>query len=191
MRILRHDPQVRRFIWARGLLTSTALAPPYIVLLGAQAGQDTFDRLGALVLASSFASFLSSWIWGRLADRSSRRVLMLSGAAGALALLGAVALDLSGATTSIWALPAALFILMIAYHGVRQGRVIYLVDMAPSDQRAAYTAVSNTAIGLFLLGSGLFGAMASLAGPHRTLVFFAGMALASIRATWGLDEVGP
>src|SRR5690606_1533355 len=81
--ILRRDPQLRRFILARGLLTATALAPPYIVLLGAGAGQGAFVRLGMLVLASSVASFLSSWIWGRLADRSSRRVLMLSGVAGA------------------------------------------------------------------------------------------------------------
>src|SRR5690606_18832112 len=81
--LLRTDPQLRRFIWARGLLTATALAPPYLVLLGAQAGHGTFDRLGAMVLASSIASFLSSWIWGRMADRSSRRVLMLSGLVGA------------------------------------------------------------------------------------------------------------
>ncbi|MCQ0090777.1 hypothetical protein FGD77_03200 [Roseovarius sp. M141] len=96
LNILRCDPQLTRFIWARGLLTSTALAPPYIVLLGAQAGQGTFDRLGALVLASSIASFISSWVWGRLADRSSRRVLMFSGMVGALALLAAVAVDLAG-----------------------------------------------------------------------------------------------
>ncbi|PVA10661.1 MFS transporter [Pelagivirga sediminicola] len=188
--VLRHDAQLRRFIWARGLLTATALAPPYIVLLGAQAGQGSFDRLGALVLASSIASTLSSWIWGRMADRSSRKVLMLSGVAGAGALLAAVALDLAGASGTIWALPLVLFVLMIAYHGVRQGRVIYLVDMAPADNRATYTAVSNTVIGIALLGSGLFGALASMAGPHVTLVIFAAMALGSVVVTRGLDELG-
>ncbi|TNF19773.1 MAG: MFS transporter [Rhodobacteraceae bacterium] len=187
--LLRRDATLRRFIWARGLLTSTALAPPYIVLLGAEAGQGSFDRLGALVLASSIASLLSSWIWGRMADRSSRRVLMVSAMVGALALLSAVALDLAGASGTIWALPLVLFALMIAYHGVRQGRVIYLVDMAPDDRRAAYTAVSNTVIGLLLLGSGLFGALASLAGPQVTLLIFAAMALASIVVTRRLDEV--
>ncbi|WP_099827501.1 MFS transporter [Oceaniglobus indicus] len=189
--LLRRDPQLRRFIYARGLLTSTALAPPYIVLLGSQAGQGGFDRLGALVLASSIASLLSSWIWGRLADRSSRRVLIVSALAGALALVSAVAMDLIGLSGTIWALPLVLFVLMIAYHGVRQGRVIYLVDMAPKDNRAAYTAVSNTVIGLLLLGSGLFGALASLAGPHVTLTIFAAMALASIIVTRGLDEITP
>ena len=187
--VLRHDPQLRRFIWARGLLTSTALAPPYIVLLGAQAGQGGFDRIGALVLASSIASLLSSWIWGRMADRSSRRVLIVSALAGAVALVSAVALDLVGLSGTIWALPLVLFVLMIAYHGVRQGRVIYLVDMAPKDSRAAYTAVSNTVIGLLLLGSGLFGALASLAGPQVTLLIFATMALASILVTRSLDEI--
>lgn len=82
LKLLRVDPQLRQFIWARGLLTSTALAPPYIVLLGAQAGHGRFDRLGALVLASSVASLFSSWVWGRMAYGSSRKVPMCSAVAG-------------------------------------------------------------------------------------------------------------
>lgn len=190
LKLLRDDPQLRRFIAARGLLTATALAPPYIVLLGAEAGHGTFDRLGALVLASSVASFFSSWVWGRLADRSSRKVLMFSGLSGAAALLAAVLLDMAALTATIWALPLVLFVLMIAYHGVRQGRVIYLVDMAPADNRAAYTAVSNTVIGILLLGSGLFGALASLAGANVTLMIFAAMSLAAAWVTTGLNEIG-
>ena len=187
--LLREDPQLTRFILARGLLTATALAPPYLVLLGAQAGQGTFDRLGALVLASSVAAFLSSYIWGRIADRSSRKVLILSGLVGGVALAGAVALDLAGLSGTIWALPLVLFTLMLAYHGVRQGRSTYLVDMAPEDRRAAYTAVSNTVIGIVLLGSGLFGALASIAGAVVTLTAFAAMSLAAVWVASGLDEV--
>jgi len=189
LKLLHADPQLLRFIWVRGLLTATALAPPYLVLLGAQAGHGAFDRLGALVLASSVASFLSSWFWGRMADKSSRKVLMLSGLAGAVALLAAVLLDLAGALGTVWALPLVLFVLMIAYHGVRQGRSIYLVDMAPENSRAAYTAVSNTVIGVVLLGSGLFGALASLAGAKVTLAIFAAMSLAAMGVAKGLDEV--
>lgn len=189
LKLLKTDPQLRRFIWARGLLTATALAPPYLVLLGAQAGQGAFDRLGALVLASSIASFMSSWIWGRLADRSSRKVLMLSGLIGAVALLAAVLLDLIGALGTVWALPLMMFVLMIAYHGVRQGRTIYLVDMAPEGSRAVYTAVSNTVIGVVLMGSGLFGALASLAGSQVTLAIFAAMSLAAMAVASGLGEV--
>jgi hypothetical protein len=79
---------------------------------------------------------------------------------------------------------------MIAYHGVRQGRVIYLVDMAPKDKRATYTAVSNTVIGIVLLGSGIFGALASLTGARVTLLIFAAMALASVLVAKGLREIG-
>lgn len=189
LKLLHADPQLRRFIWVRGLLTATALAPPYLVLLGTQAGHGAFDRLGALVMASSIASFFSSWIWGRMADRSSRKVLMLSGLAGAVALLAAVLLDLVGALGTVWALPLVLFVLMIGYHGVRQGRTIYLVDMAPEHSRAAYTAVSNTVIGVVLLGSGLFGALASLAGAKVTLAIFAVMLLAAMGVANGLDEI--
>lgn len=189
LKLLRDDPQLHRFIWVRGLLTATALAPPYLVLLGAQAGQGAFDRLGALVLASSISSFLSSWVWGRMADRSSRKVLILSGLVGAVSLLAAVLLDLAGALGTLWALPLVLFVLMIAYHGVRQARSTYLVDMAPDDRRAAYTAVSNTVIGVVLLGSGVFGALASLAGARVTLAIFAAMSLAAAAVAKGLDEV--
>jgi hypothetical protein len=189
LKVLRSDTQFQRYVWVRGMLTATALAPPYLVLLGSEAGHGAFEQLGALVLASSIASLISSWFWGRMADRSSRRVLMLSALAGGVALLASVALDLGGQLGTVWALPLVLFVLMIGYHGVRQGRSVYLVDMAPKDRRAAYTAVSNTVIGIVLLGSGIFGALASMAGAKVTLLIFAVMSLAALWIATGLDEV--
>lgn len=85
-------------------------------------------------------------------------------------MLGAVGLDLLGLATQIWAMPLVLFILMIAYHGVRQGRSTYLVDISPADQRAAYAAVSNTVIGVLLLVAGVVGGGAALFGPNVTLI---------------------
>ncbi|WP_102107670.1 MFS transporter [Oceaniglobus roseus] len=183
MTLLKEDPQLVRFIVVRGLLVSTALAPPYLILLGAEG----FDRLGALVLASALASLVSSYVWGRLSDRSSRRVLQLSGVVGAVALLAALGVSALG--LAAWGLPVVLFVLMIAYHGVRQGRSTYLVDMAPEDDRAAYTAVANTVIGVLLLASGLFGALASMAGAWVTVLLFAVMALGAAVVAQGLDEV--
>ncbi|MBJ3762741.1 MFS transporter [Maribius pontilimi] len=187
--LLREDRQLVLFIVTRGLLTATALAPPYLVLLGAQAGQGSFDQLGALVLASSVASFLSSYVWGRMADRSSRDVLRRSGGLGAIALAGAILLDMQGLAGAWWAMPVVLFVLMIAYHGVRQGRSTYLVDMAPKDQRPAYTAVSNTVIGVVLMGSGLFGALASIWGAGSTLALFAVMCLLAVVVAGKLEDV--
>ncbi len=165
--LLRDDPRLTHFILARGLLVSTALAPPYMVLLASEAGLAALDKLGALVLASAGASFLSSYVWGRLADRSSKTVLALSGVAAALAMLAAVGLAAAGLAQTIWAMPLTLFVLMVAYHGVRQGRSTYLVDMAPKAKRSAYAALSNTVIGMILLAAGAAGAPLRSSGPGR------------------------
>ena len=184
---LRADRQFARLVLARGLLTSTALAPPYLVMLATGAAGQALDALGAMLLASALAALVSGYVWGRLADASARFVLMLTGLAGAFGMALAVALGAAGLG---WALPGALFALMVAHQGVRLGRKTYLVDMAPKDRRADYTALSNTLIGVILMGAGVFGALASLAGPGVTLLVFAAMAGAGALVARGLDEIG-
>ena len=104
-------------------------------------------------------------------------------------MLAAIGAAQMGLATTAWAMPVVLFILMIAYHGVRQGRSTYLVDMAPEDNRAAYAAVSNTVIGVILLGAGALGGGAAILGPQITLALFAAMALAAVVVGHGLPEV--
>jgi hypothetical protein len=180
---LREDEQLQRFILARGLLTATALAPPYLVLLSTGVAEQALSGLGALVLASALAALVSGYVWGRLADRSSRQVLMATAALGAAALIAA--LMLPG-----WALAGVLFVLMLAHQGVRVGRSTHLVDMAPPDLRAVYTALSNTLIGVVLLAGGVFGGIASLFGPEATIAVFAVMALGGGIVAAGLAETG-
>ena len=184
--LLRDDPQLARFIVVRSLLVGTALAPPYLVALQPQ---NAFGQLGGLVLASALASLLTSYVWGRLSDRSSRKVLLLAGLAGGAVLALLVVLSLTGAGTATGVIPAALFGLMIAYHGVRQGRSTHLVDMAGADKRASYTALSNTVVGLFLLGAGA--ATAAIAAISLPLVIglFAAMCFCAAVIATGLDEV--
>ncbi|GAA6189219.1 MFS transporter [Litorivita sp. NS0012-18] len=186
--VLRQSAPLRRYIIVRGLLVSTALAPPYLVVMAQQAGAEGLSRLGGMVLASALASFLSSYIWGRMADDSSRRVLMTSGLLALAAMAAALALGAAGLAGAWWAMPAALFVLMIAYHGVRQGRSIYLVDMTPEGKRGRYGAVANTAIGTILLLAGALGGGASLMGPEAVIALFAAMALAGGILAAGLPE---
>lgn len=182
LRLLLERPQLARFVLTRGLLVGTALAPPYLVLLTGSDG--VFSALGALVLASSLAALLSSYVWGWMADRSSRRVLVYSGVAGAVTLAAALLLQSAG-----WAMPAVLFGLMIAYHGVRQGRSTYLVDMADEADRAAYTAVSNTATGLLLLAVGAVAASLATFSVPLVIGGFAVMCLGGAVVALGLEEV--
>lgn len=185
------DPELRRFVAARGLLTATALAPPYLLLLTASGpgGADS-GALGAMLLALALAALVSGAVWGRLSDRSSRRVLAAAGLLGAAAMAAALALGAMGLT---WALPAALFVLMLAHQGVRVSRATHLVDMAPEDRRGDYAALANTLIGLALLGAGGFGALAAVAGTAAVLGLFAAMAAGgamlalTLRETAGRD----
>ncbi|GAA4224278.1 MFS family permease [Sagittula marina] len=184
---LKQDKKFRRFIYTRGALTVTALAPPYFVMLGD--GQSALQGLGALLLASAAASFVSSYIWGRLADQSSRWVLALSGFVAAAFMALAVALDLMGLVGPVWVVPLVLFGLMVAYQGVRQGRSTYLVDMAPEDARSSYAALANTLIGSLLLIVGAVGGALAFVGPQAALAGFAVLSLLGGVLALGLDEV--
>ncbi len=188
--LLADDTQLRRFILTRGLLISTALAPPFMVALGTntEAGQ-MFGGLGLLVIASAGAGLLSSYVWGRLADRSSRKVLILTAAAATLALLATLGLNAAGVLQDVWALPLVLFVLMIAYQGVRLGRSTHLIDMASQENRAAYTALSNTIIGTLLILGGGFSVVAELAGEAAVIGLLALMSVLAIPVAFGLEEV--
>lgn len=187
--LLKDDAQLRIFIAARGCLTATALAPPFMVAAASSDGQTAFEGLGFLVLASSGAGLVSSFVWGRLADRSSRKVLLISALAGAVALGATAFAAMTGALAAIWVLPVLLFGLMISYQGVRLGRSTHLVDMASEDTRAAYTALSNTIIGVILLAGSVFGIIAQAFGEEAVMALMAVLCLIGGVFAFRLEEV--
>jgi hypothetical protein len=187
--LLKKDAQLRRFIATRGLLISTALAPPFMVAMAGASDERAYRELGLLVLASASAGLASSYVWGRLADRSSRKVLIFSALAGGLALAATWWAGTAGWLAVTGVLPALLFALMIAYQGVRLGRSTHLVDMASVETRAAYTALSNTIIGILLLAGGLFSWVGAAFGPGTVIALLAVMSALAIPVALGHDEV--
>ena len=189
--LLRSNAPLRRLIVTRALLLSSALAPPFYIALSGDSTVSGLGMLGPFMIASASASLVSAYVWGRLADRSSRRVLML--AATLTALANAIAAFLALAMPQLLGgsllLPALLFVLMIAHQGVRLGRSVHVVDMADRDSRATYTALSNSVVGLILLAGGIFGVIAQWLGIGAVLAIFTLMAALAIRAAAGLDEV--
>lgn len=188
--LLREDPNLAKFIAVRGLLTSTALAPPFLAVMTTGENGSDVRVLGALLLASAAAGFVSSYAWGWLADRSSRLMLLTAGVLAAGAMAAAIVVQLAGLTQVPALIPGILFVLMVAYHGVRQARSTYLVDISPEDRRTANAAVSNLAIGLILLAAGALGGALSWVGPNGALAGFAAMSLAGGLAALALKEVG-
>lgn len=187
--LLTEDKQLRIFIYARGCLTATALAPPFMIAAASASGGSVFEGLGYLVLASSGAALVSSAVWGRLADRSSRKVLIFSAIGGAIALALTALAGSTGLLATVWVLPVLLMGLMIAYQGVRLGRSTHLVDMADEDTRAAYTALSNTVIGVILLAGSVFGVIAQFFGEQVVLLAMAAFCVLGAVFALRLEEV--
>ncbi len=189
--LLKTDAQLRRFILTRALLIATALAPPFLLALAGRSGGAELGELGTFVIAASLAAVASTYIWGRLSDVSSRRVLCYAGLIAAVPLLAAAGVGLMAPDllTVPLLLPSVLFVLMIAHQGVRLGRATHVVDMADQDTRAAYTALSNTLIGVLLLVGSAFGAIAEVYGEAVLLGLFALMCLAAAASALSLQEV--
>lgn len=176
--LLKTDRDLQRYVIARALLLSAALAPPFYVLLAQQNGGGVAG-LGLLIIASGLAASLSAPVWGRMGDRSSRRVMVIASMAAGVTGLVTWLLDSSGGP--IMANPwifALLFLLITVFHsGLRLGRKIYLVDMASQTTRSAYVAVSNTVIGAVMLLGGAVGILADLFSTSAVIALLGAVSL--------------
>jgi hypothetical protein len=196
MRLLWTDRAFGHFVLTRALLMSTALALPFYVLLAEDATSGDLGTLGLLILASGLASAVSAPVWGRLSDRSARWVMILSGLLAAVlgiaVALGTWLVPAEAEPVLVpggWIFAALFFLLGVSHAGVRLGRKTYLVDMATHATRAAYTAVSNTVIGVLLLVGGLFGLLAQLAGTEFAILVLALFSLAGAVSAGLMQEV--
>lgn len=162
--LLKDDKQFRNFVITRSLLLCSALTAPYYVLLAQRyVGKEAY-LLGLFIIANGVASIISAPVWGKMADKSSKKVMTYSATLTALLGLIVVAIIqfLPGMKEQNWLYPIAFFVLGIAHQGVRLGRKTYIVDMAQGNRRTDYVAVSNTLIGFILLITGGLSALASL-----------------------------
>ena len=187
--LLRDDAAFRRFVLVRTLLLVSALSPPFVVALAAEHGGG-LGGLGAFVIASGVASLVGGRIFGRWADRSSRRLMIVgAGTASAVILLFLGLLLVPGARGWTLLYPAVYLLLALTHTGVRVARKTYVVDMAQGDRRTEYVAVANTAMGVLLLVAGALSSALALLGAEVALVFLALLGLGGVLAGRTLPEV--
>ena len=189
--LLISDRPFRRFVAIRALLLAVALAPPFYVLVAQQQTDAGLAGLGALIIANGLASSISSPFWGYLGDRSSRAVMaMAAGGAGLLALLTWTALEFEWQwLTGELGFASIFLVLNVMHGGVRLGRKVYLVDMATAETRAAYVAVSNTAIGALMLFGGLIGLIGDWLGAPAILLLLGLLSLLAAVGALRLPDV--
>ncbi len=183
LEFVRRESWFRRFLAVRAVLLSVELAAPFYVLYTKQLLPGQSKTLGIIVIAAGLAAALSSPFWGRFADLSSRKVLVLSGIMASLTGAGALAI---GYLPPVWRSPylaAAIFMLLgIAEAGVLLGRKTYLIDRAEPERRATYVAFANSAIGLVALIFGALGFVAGVIGMPGliAILMFLGLAGAAL-----------
>jgi MFS family permease len=189
--LLRDDAPFRNFVIARALLLCSALSAPYYVILGRQHSGGVTGQLGFFIIAGGLASSLSAPFWGRLADWSSRTVMVV--AACITSGLGFLVVGIEQFTprfaAAYWLYPSVFFVLMIAHSGVRLGRKTYVVDLADGNRRTDYVAVSNSVIGVVLLLLGGMGAVAQVFSVPLVILVLSVLGLGGAVMSWSLPEV--
>jgi MFS family permease len=191
LRILVTDRPFRRFVITRALLMCSALSAPFYVLLAQSRMGVSVAVLGWFLGAAGLASLLSGPVWGRLADRSSRQVMVAAAVITAAVglITAATARWLPGLADSAWFLPLAYFVLSVAHDGVRVGRKTYVVNLAGGNRRTDYVAISNSVIGVLLLVVGAVGVLEPIITPAGVIGLLALMGLAGAALGSRLPEL--
>lgn len=188
--LLADDAPFRRFVIARTLLLVSALAPPFIVTLATAQGDAGLSGLGPFIIAQGAASLVGGRAWGRLADRSSRRVIIVAAGLATATIVGflvAIASETVASFAPVY--PVTYFVLAVIHTGSRIGRKTYVVDLAEGDQRTSYVAVSNTAMGVLLLVTGAASAALATIGARWALGFLALLGALAVPVGRTLTEV--
>ncbi|WP_321368498.1 MFS transporter [uncultured Desulfuromusa sp.] len=155
----------RKFLAARSLLLAVELATPFFVLHAGQLLQLNIQSVGSLIVAVGVSQILSSPFWGKMADQTSKKVMALSSLIAFMAAVLALFLTVVPWYSFQYAGYLLVFVLIgLAEAGVRLGRKTYLVDAAPADERATYTAFSNSFVGILAIVSGVTGLIAQWLG---------------------------
>lgn len=179
LRLLLVDRPFRRFVITRALLMCSALSAPFYVTMAQERAGSRALLLGAFVAAAGLASLVSGPLWGRFADRSSKRVMIAAALLTSAVGFTVVFLDrtVPALQASVWFLPGAYLLLSIAHSGVRVGRKTYVVNLGSGNLRTDYVAISNSVIGITLLFAGSLGFLVPSIGNEGVIVVLAAMGL--------------
>ena len=171
--LLKEQPHFLRFVIARSILLSVMLVIPFYAIFAREIVGTEVSGLGIFVISNSLAMVLSSYLWGRFADRSSKHVMAAGGCVG---LVGAILALGFLIFPDEWHIPilfsSVFFIAGFAHAGIRMGRKTYLVDGAPEKDRPLYVALSNTFVGLITVSSVVLGFIADLMGVEWLIALF-------------------
>lgn len=179
----------RRFLLGRSLLLCVELATPFFVLHAGQLLNLKLQSIGSLVIAIGFSQIISSPFWGKMADQTSKKVMMFSALIALSSTVLAILLGFLPYDSLQYGGYFIVFVLIgLAESGARLGRKTYLVDAAPQEDRATYTAFSNSLVGILAIIAGGVGLIAQWLGATTMLLAIAVFILLSYFACRNMPE---
>jgi hypothetical protein len=163
---IRQQADLRHLIISRCLLLHAALIAPFFV--NASATNNDFFQLPYFIIASAFASFISSYLWGKMADKSAVKTLFY---ATIVCILTSTFFYFFTSLNN-WIIDVFLFFaLNLGYAGIRIGRKTYMLDLTQGSQRTLYVASANSIVGYILLMlGGVYALLYIVIGKHLILV---------------------
>lgn len=174
--LLKDDKPFRHFVIVRALMMSSGLSAPFLIIMAqSQNGSQAIINLSLFIGVSGLAGLLSGNIWGKLADHSSRQVMLAASLATASICAMAAILLILWQSVPTWLVVILYFFITVAHQGTRLGRKTYIVDLADGNKRTDYVAVSNTMIGVLLLMAGVLSAIIAQWSLLWVFIFFSGV----------------
>ena len=170
---INFDSTIYKFIFVRGLFVHSALVAPYFMI---QNNGEAQELLPIYIGAEATAALLSSIVWGKLADKSAKLTLQLSGLLALCACGGLLYWQSPSIATSAF----LFFLLSIAHTGVRTGRKTYSLDVKDGHARTELVGFSNTAIGVILLAFGALYAALTPFLPFSVVYIMAGVLVLAV-----------
>jgi hypothetical protein len=173
---INQQADLRQLIISRCLLLHAALIAPFFV--SASAINNDFFQLPYFIVASALASFLSSYLWGKMADKSAIHAMFY---ATLVCISASVAFYFVTSVDKWWVDVFLFFVLNLGYAGIRIGRKTYMLDIAQGSQRTLYVAAANSMVGyvLLMLG-GLYALLYIVINEHLIIVMTFFMAIGLI-----------
>lgn len=191
VRLPVHHTSYGCFLGLRLAVIAANYALPFYAVYARRALNAPEDMVGTYLIGSTLAGVLSNLIWSRVGDRRGNRMLMrlvalTASLAPALALLIA-RLPETGLDKSL------IFTLVFVLSGAHQtssfiGGGNYLLELAPSSERALYVGFTNTTIGVAVFTSPLGGAIVDWLGFEPLFLFSLACSLVAALFSLGLEE---
>jgi MFS family permease len=148
-------------------------------------------RLGVFVITANLSRVLSSLLWGRFADRSSRVILAVSGVIAAAAGGFAMVIGLSPqAMCSAFLSSLPLIVVGFVTAGIRLCRKTYLIDSAPAGKVRFMPLSATPFSGWSHWQGGGLGFLDHVLGVSSMMVIFVITALVGAYISSRLPEAG-